>query len=70
MAFLDTQHYCVQTGLYPALERQAQRLGFADLLSVGNEPEQILECFPLIATPPIPDETPPEMIVRRMRNAR
>jgi predicted Rossmann-fold nucleotide-binding protein len=70
MAFLDTRHYCAQTGLYPALERQAQRLGFADLLSVGDEPEQILERFPAIATPPIPDETPPEMIVRRMRNAR
>ena len=23
MAFLDTQHYCDETGLYPALERQA-----------------------------------------------
>ena len=33
MAFLDTQHYCAATGLYPALQRQAERLGFADLLS-------------------------------------
>ena len=23
MAFLDTQHYCAETGLYPALQRQA-----------------------------------------------
>jgi predicted Rossmann-fold nucleotide-binding protein len=70
MAFLDTEHYCVQTGLYTALERQARRLGFTDLLSVGDEPEQILERFPVITTAPVPDETPPEMIVRRMRNAR
>src|SRR5690242_20619542 len=70
MSFLDSQHYGVETGLYPALERQAARLGFADLLSVGDEPEQLLQRFPAIATPPIPDETPPEMIVRRMRNAR
>ena len=52
MAFLDSQHYCVETGLYPALERQAIRLGFADLLSVGDEPEQILDRFPAPATPP------------------
>ena len=70
MAFLDAQHYWAQTGLYPTLERQAQRLGFANLLSVSDEPEQILERFPAITTPPRPDETPPEMIVRRMRNAR
>jgi predicted Rossmann-fold nucleotide-binding protein len=70
MAFLDTQHYCAATGLYPALERQAQRLGFTDLLSIGDEPEQILERFPALATTPVPDLTPPEMIVRRMRNAR
>jgi predicted Rossmann-fold nucleotide-binding protein len=69
MAFLDTQHYCVETGLYPALERQAARLGFADLLSVGDEPEQILERFPVVTTPPSLDGTP-EMLVRRMRNAR
>ena len=48
MAFLDTQHYCVETGLYPALERQAARLGFADLLSVGDEPERILDRFPAV----------------------
>ena len=46
MAFLDTRHYCAETGLYPALVRQAERLGFADLLSVGDEPEQLLEPLP------------------------
>jgi predicted Rossmann-fold nucleotide-binding protein len=69
MAFLDTQHYCVETGLFPALERQAARLGFADLLSVGDEPEQILDRFPAVSTPPTMDGTP-EMLVRRIRNAR
>jgi predicted Rossmann-fold nucleotide-binding protein len=69
MVFLDTQHYCVETGLYTALERQAARLGFPDLLSVGDEPEQILERFPVVTTPPSLDGTP-EMLVRRMRNAR
>jgi predicted Rossmann-fold nucleotide-binding protein len=69
MAFLDTHHYCAETGLYPALERQAARLGFADLLSIGDEPEQILDRFPAVATPPSLDGTP-EMLVRRMRNVR
>jgi predicted Rossmann-fold nucleotide-binding protein len=69
MAFLDTRHYCAETGLYPALQRQAARLGFADLLSVGDEPEQILTRFPVVATPPRLDGMPPEMLVRRMRNA-
>ena len=32
MAFLDRHHYCADTGLYPSLQRQAERLGFADLL--------------------------------------
>jgi predicted Rossmann-fold nucleotide-binding protein len=69
MAFLDTRHYRVETGLYPALERQAARLGFADLLSVGDEPEQILERFPAVtARPSLPGR--PEMLVQRMRNAR
>ena len=68
MAFLDTRHYCEETGLYPALERQAARLGFADLLSVGDEPEQILERFPAVAQPSL--EGTPEMLVRRMRNVR
>jgi predicted Rossmann-fold nucleotide-binding protein len=58
MAFLDTRHYCEATGLYPALERQAERLGFADLLSVGDEPDEILERFPAVSTHPRPDMTP------------
>jgi predicted Rossmann-fold nucleotide-binding protein len=70
MVFLDTQHYCVETGLYPTLERQAARLGFADLLSVGDEPEQILDRFPAGTTPPSLDGMRPEMLIRRMRNAR
>jgi predicted Rossmann-fold nucleotide-binding protein len=70
MAFLDTGHYCAQTGLYPALQRQAQRLGFADLLSVGDEPEQLLGRFPAVAAPPSLDGMEPEMLVRRMRNPR
>jgi len=70
MAFLDTEHYCVETGLYPALERQATRLGFADLLSVSDEPEQILDRFPAVSTAPKVDGMPPEMLARRMRNAR
>jgi hypothetical protein len=70
MAFLDTQHYCVETGLYPALQRQGERLGFADLLSIGDEPEQILERFPAGPAPPSLDGMAPEMLVRRMRNAR
>jgi hypothetical protein len=69
MAFLDTHHYCEDTGLYPALERQAARLGFADLLSVSDEPEQILERFPAVSTRPSLHGTP-EMLVRHMRNAR
>ena len=69
MAFLDRGHYCAETGLYPALQRQAARLGFADLLSVGDEPEEILERFPAAAAAPRVDG-PPEMLVRRMRNAR
>jgi hypothetical protein len=55
---------------YPALERQAARLGFADLLSVGDEPEQILDRFPRVTTPPSLDGMSPEMLVRRMRNVR
>ena len=69
MAFLDSGHYCTETGLYPTLQRQAARLGFADLLSVGDEPEDILERFPAVSTAPRVDG-PPEMLVRRMRNAR
>jgi predicted Rossmann-fold nucleotide-binding protein len=69
MVFLDTRHYCGETGLYPALQRQAARLGFADLLSAGDEPEQLLERFPAVAARPHLDGTP-EMLVGRMRNAR
>ena len=57
-------------GLYPALQRQAERLGFADLLSVGDEPEQILDRFPAGRDAAEPDGMPPEMLVWRMRNAR
>ena len=70
MAFLDTQHYDAATGLYPALQRQAERLGFSDLLSIGDEPETILERFPAGPAPPSLDGMAPEMLVRRMRNAR
>jgi predicted Rossmann-fold nucleotide-binding protein len=70
MAFLDTQHYRLDTGLYPALERQATRLGFADLLSLGDEPDEILDRFPGVSAPPRFDGVAPEMLVRRMRNAR
>jgi predicted Rossmann-fold nucleotide-binding protein len=69
MAFLDTRHYCDETGLYPALQRQAARLGFSDLLSAGDEPEQILERFPPVSARQSHDGTP-EMLLRRMRNAR
>ena len=69
MAFLDSQHYRAETGLYPALQRQAERLGFADLLSVGDEPEQILDRFAAVATAASVEGTP-EMLVRRMRNVR
>ena len=69
MAFLDTEHYCADTGLYPTLARQAERLGFADLLSVGDEPEEILERFPAVTTHPRPDMTP-AMLVQYLRNAR
>jgi predicted Rossmann-fold nucleotide-binding protein len=69
MAFLDTQHYRVETGLYPALQRQATRLGFADLLSLSDEPEQTLQRFPAVSTKPRIDGTP-EMLVRHMRNLR
>jgi predicted Rossmann-fold nucleotide-binding protein len=69
MVFLDTRHYCEETGLYPALERRAARLGFADLLSIGDEPEQLLDRFPAGSTPAGPDGTP-ELLVRRMRNVR
>jgi predicted Rossmann-fold nucleotide-binding protein len=68
MAFLDIPHYRDETGLYPALERQATRLGFADLLSIADEPEQMLDRFPPVVARAGPDDMPPEMLVRRMRN--
>src|SRR4051794_23502704 len=68
MAFLDTEHYCAKTGLYPVLERQATRLGFADLLSISDEPPQILDRFPAVSARPNLGDMPPEMLVRRMRN--
>ena len=52
MVFLDRRHYCDDTGLYPALQRQAERLGFADLLSVADEPAEILDRFPAQAVAP------------------
>ncbi len=70
MAFLDTRHYCLDTGLYPALERQAVRLGFADLLSVDDEPGALLDRFPAVSRVAGLDGMRPEMLVRRMRNAR
>jgi len=69
MAFLDTRHYCAETGLYPALQRQAVRLGFADLLSVSDDPDEILERFPAVPALDVGD-MPPEMVVSRMRNGR
>ncbi|MDA0166045.1 hypothetical protein OM076_37620 [Solirubrobacter ginsenosidimutans] len=68
MAFLDRQHYCEETALYPALTRQATRLGFADLLSIADEPGQILDRFPIVTTRPDLEDMPPEMLVRRIRN--
>jgi predicted Rossmann-fold nucleotide-binding protein len=68
MAFLDTRHYCAETGLYPAVERQAARLGFADLLSIADEPEQVLDRFPAAPASPMRDDMPPETVVERMRN--
>src|SRR3954452_16011766 len=58
MTFLDTRHYRAATGLYPALQRQATRLGFDDLLSLDDEPEQILQRFAPVSTRPRMDGTP------------
>jgi hypothetical protein len=52
------------------VEQQAARLRFADLLSIGDEPIEILERFPAAAAPARREEMPPEMLVRRMRNRR
>jgi hypothetical protein len=69
MAFLDRQHYCVDTGLYPALQRQAERLGFADLLSVADEPAEILDRFPADRSRIASVDTP-RTVLMRMRNHR
>jgi predicted Rossmann-fold nucleotide-binding protein len=69
MVFLDRRHYCTDTGLYPALQRQAERLGFADLLSVADEPAEILIRFPAQAASVHPAETP-RAVLMRMRNHR
>ena len=69
MAFLDRQHYCADTGLYPALQRQAERLGFADLLSVADEPAEILNRFPARPSPEGSADTP-RRVLMRMRNHR
>ena len=69
MVFLDRQHYCVDAGLYPALRRQAERLGFADLLSVADEPAEILDQFPARSSPLDSADTP-RTILLRMRNLR
>jgi predicted Rossmann-fold nucleotide-binding protein len=67
MLFLDRQHYCADTGLYPALRRQAERLGFADLLSAADEPAEILNRFPAQLSPLAAADTPRRALVR-MRN--
>jgi predicted Rossmann-fold nucleotide-binding protein len=69
MVFLDREHYCAETGLYPALQRQAERLGFADLLSVADEPAEILDRFPADPSPLDSPDTP-RTILMRMRNPR
>jgi predicted Rossmann-fold nucleotide-binding protein len=69
MVFLDSGHYCEETGLYPVLRRRAERLGFADLLSVGDEVEPLLNRFPAVTAPLNLEGMAPEMLVRRMRNA-
>ncbi len=69
MVFLDRQHYCADTGLYPALQRQAERLGFADLLSVADEPSEILDRLPARPSPLDSADTP-RTVLMRMRNLR
>jgi len=66
MVFLDSQHYCDDTGLYPALRRQAERLGFDDLLSVADEPADILDHFPPHPAP-LHSVDPPGRVPMRMR---
>jgi hypothetical protein len=61
--------YCADTGLYQALQCQAERLGFADLLSVADEPAEILNRFPAQPSPVGSAETP-RTVLMRMRNFR
>jgi predicted Rossmann-fold nucleotide-binding protein len=69
MVFLDREHYCADTGLYPALKRQAERLGFADLLSVGDDPAEILERF-LVQPTALDAADTPRRVLMRLRNHR
>jgi predicted Rossmann-fold nucleotide-binding protein len=69
MVFLDRQHYCTDTGLYPALQRQAERLGFVDLLSIADEPADILDRFPPHVAARDSGDTP-RRVLMRMRNRR
>jgi predicted Rossmann-fold nucleotide-binding protein len=69
MVFLDRQHYCADTGLYPALQRQAERLGFDDLLRVADDPAEILDQFPADPSRVASVETP-RGVLMRMRNHR
>ena len=55
--------------LYPALHRQAERLGFADLLSVADEPAEILDRFPARSSSLDAADTP-RSVLMRMRNHR
>ncbi len=69
MVFLDREHYCADTGLYPALQRQAERLGFADLLSVADEPAEVLTRFRAQPSPGGSADTP-RRVLMRLRNHR
>ena len=69
MVFLDRQHYRADTGLYPALQRQAERLGFADLLSIADEPAEVLDRFLAHASRVDAPDTPRQVLMR-MRNHR
>ena len=69
MVFLDRRHHCSDTGLYPVLQRQAERLGFADLLSVADEPAEVLDRFPAQPDPPDSPDTR-RGVLMRMRNFR
>lgn len=68
MMFLDRRHYCTETGLYPSLQRQAQRLGFADLLAIEDRPEPLADY--LEAQPTRLELGDANTLLMRMRNAR